>query len=58
MVAHPFYEFYYLHYSVRSATTGSFFAAAFAGIKPLIKVKQILMTTMMIAEGSGSDANV
>ena len=41
---------------MRSATTGSFFAAAEAGIKPLIKVKQMLMVTMAIAELIGKVA--
>ena len=54
-VARPFH---FYHYSVRSATTGSFFAAALAGIKPLIKVKVILMTIIVIAELIGKFAKV
>ncbi len=45
-------------YSVRRATTGSFFAAAPAGIKPLIKVKPTLMAIIMSAELNGRDAKV
>ena len=43
---------------MRSATTGSFFAAAFAGINPLISVSVTLITTMIIAEVNGKDAKV
>ena len=47
---------YAFYYSVLSATTGSFFAAAFAGIKPLIKVNAMLITTMVTAEAAGNVA--
>jgi hypothetical protein len=45
-------------YSLRRATTGSFFAAARAGIKPLISVNKILIQIMMNAEPNGNAANV
>ena len=45
-------------YSVRRATTGSFLAAAPAGIKPLINVNVILITIIIIAELNGNAANV
>jgi hypothetical protein len=45
-------------YSVRSAMTGSFFAAALAGIKPLIIVSVTLTKTMIAAELIGKDASV
>ncbi len=37
------------HHSVLNATTGSFFAARLAGIKPEIKVKPMLIAIMMSA---------
>ena len=43
---------------MRNATTGSFFAAAFAGIRPLISVNVMLMTTIITAEAIGKDASV
>ena len=43
-------------YSVRRATTGSFFAAAFAGIKPLIRVREILIKIITIADLNGNAA--
>ena len=46
-----------LNYSVRSAITGSFLAAAFAGIKPLISVNTTLMITIVTAERIGKDAS-
>ena len=56
--ATPYFDAYmHFNYSERSATTGSFFAAAFAGIKPLIKVKTMLMTIIVIAEVAGKVAN-
>ena len=45
-------------YSVRKAITGSFFAAAEAGIKPLISVNTMLTATIISAEESGSAASV
>lgn len=48
---------FFSFYSVRRAMTGSFFAALLAGIKPLIKVSAILMTTIIIAELNGNAAN-
>ena len=45
-----------LFYSVRSAMTGSFFAAADAGMRPEISVNTTLMTTMMIADTGESEA--
>lgn len=47
----------FLHYSVRSAITGSFFAALFAGIKPLIKVSATLIATIISADVNGRAAN-
>ena len=43
-------------YSVRNATTGSFFAAALAGINPLIKVKIMLIAIMIPADNNGKSA--
>ncbi len=54
----PFMQAEENFYSVRSATTGSFFAAALAGIKPLIIVKDTLTATMIRAEPIGNDASV
>ena len=51
-------DVYTSFYSVRRATTGSFFAAALAGIKPLIKVSTMLMTTIIAADAMGRDARV
>ena len=43
---------------MRRAITGSFFAAAPAGIKPLIKVKPTLTQTIMNAERTGNEQRV
>ena len=45
-----------LCYSVRSATTGSFFAAIFAGTNPAISVSTILIITRITAPATGSFA--
>ncbi len=47
---------FFIHYSVRRAITGSFFAAAFAGIKPLIKVSTTLIATIAIPCPTGNAA--
>ena len=48
----------YVFYSVRRAITGSFFAAALAGIKPLMSVSATLTHTIINAEVKGKLASV
>ena len=45
-------------YSVRNATTGSFFEAILAGTKPEIEVNKILIIIMVIATLTGKVAIV
>ncbi len=47
----------FLFYSVRSAMTGSFFAAAEAGISPEIRVSITLTSTITSADDTGSAAS-
>ena len=46
-----------IFYSVRSATTGSFFAALAEGIMPAISVKTTLMPIRIRATGKGKIAS-
>ena len=47
---------YLLNYSVLRASTGSFFAASFAGIRPAITVKNTLIPTSIAPPTNGSEA--
>ena len=49
-------NFFALNYSVRSATTGSFFAALLDGISPEKRVKNTLIATSISAAPMGKDA--
>ena len=49
-------EWWYKFYSVRNASTGSFFAAILEGIRPAIRVSETLIITSTIAATGGSAA--
>ena len=50
------FEWWHKIYSVRSASTGSFFAAILEGIRPAIRVSETLIITRIIAATGGRDA--
>lgn len=47
---------FFIVYSVRNATTGSFLAALLEGITPAMSVKVMLIITRITATGTGSTA--
>ena len=53
-----FPKFFYGFYSVRRASTGSFFAAERAGIKPPTSVKIMLKITSEAALAAGKAAEI